>query len=70
MPLQIILRSILIQNQQMATLIKGTSSIAAFRTASLIKYTSIVVSTAPIMCLYPLVQKYFNQGVMIGALKG
>jgi putative aldouronate transport system permease protein len=70
MPLQIILRSILIQNQQMATLIKGTSSIAAFRTASLIKYTSIVVSTAPIMCLYPLVQKHFNQGVMIGALKG
>ena len=31
---------------------------------------SIVVSSAPIMCMYPLVQKYFNQGVMLGSLKG
>ena len=33
------------------------------------KYASIVVSTLPIMCLYPFLQKYFNQGVMLGAVK-
>ena len=37
--------------------------------ADMMKYASIVVSTAPIMILYPFLQKYFNQGVMIGALK-
>ena len=40
------------------------------RKANLIKYGAIVVSSLPIMCMYPFVQKYFNQGVMIGALKG
>lgn len=33
------------------------------------KYAAIVVSTLPIMCLYPFLQKYFNQGVMIGSIK-
>ena len=37
--------------------------------ADMMKYAAIVISTAPIMLLYPFVQKYFNQGVMIGALK-
>ena len=40
------------------------------RKANLIKYGAIVVSSLPIMTMYPFVQKYFNQGVMIGALKG
>ena len=35
-----------------------------------IKYAVIVVSTLPIMCLYPFLQKYFVKGVMIGSLKG
>ena len=38
--------------------------------AEAMKYALIVVSSAPIMCMYPLVQKYFNQGVMLGSLKG
>ena len=38
--------------------------------AELLKYSLIVVATAPIMCIYPFVQKYFVQGVMIGSLKG
>ena len=38
--------------------------------AELIKYALIVVSTAPILCLYPFLQKYFVKGVMIGSLKG
>jgi putative aldouronate transport system permease protein len=70
MPLQIILRDILILNQNMATLVRGEASIQAQKTASLIKYASIVVSAAPIMCLYPFLQKYFNQGVLVGTFKG
>ncbi|MPN30515.1 hypothetical protein SDC9_177986 [bioreactor metagenome] len=42
----------------------------ALRKAALVRYSSIIVSTIPIMCFYPFVQKYFNQGVMIGAVKG
>lgn len=38
-------------------------------TADMMKYAAIVVSTAPIMMLYPFLQKYFNKGVMIGAIK-
>jgi putative aldouronate transport system permease protein len=70
MPLQIVLRDILIMNQNMATLIRGEASIQAQKTASLIKYASIVVSAAPIMCLYPFLQKHFNQGVLVGTFKG
>ncbi len=69
-PLQIILRSILISNQNMASMTTGTAAQEAQALAELIKYAVIVVSSAPIMCLYPFVQKYFNQGVMIGAMKG
>jgi putative aldouronate transport system permease protein len=70
MPLQIVLRDILILNQNMATLIRGEASIQAQKTASLVKYASIVVSAAPIMCLYPFIQKHFNQGVLVGTFKG
>ena len=38
--------------------------------ADLLKYSLIVVATAPIMCFYPFIQKYFVQGIMIGSLKG
>lgn len=38
--------------------------------AQVLKYSLIVVSTAPIICIYPLVQKYFVKGVMIGSVKG
>jgi putative aldouronate transport system permease protein len=70
MPLQIVLRRILVQNQDMVTMLRGTSSIQSFRTAALIRYTSIVVAAAPIMCLYPLLQKHFNQGFLVGTFKG
>ena len=36
----------------------------------LIKYGAIVVSTAPVICIYPFIQKYFIKGVMIGSIKG
>ena len=48
----------------------GSAAVEAAQLADLIKYAIIVISSAPIMCMYPFVQKYFNQGVMIGALKG
>lgn len=69
-PLQIILRAILINNQSMASMTTGSAAQEARELAELIKYAVIVVSSAPIMCMYPFVQKYFNQGVMIGAMKG
>ncbi len=69
-PLQIILRNILINNQMISAMSTGSAAVEAQQLADLIKYAVIVVSSAPIMCMYPFVQKYFNQGVMIGALKG
>lgn len=69
-PLQIILRSILINNQNMASMTTGAAAAEAQKLAELIKYAVIVVSSLPVMCIYPFVQKYFNQGVMIGAMKG
>ena len=38
--------------------------------ADLMKYSLIVISSAPILCAYPFVQKYFERGVMIGSVKG
>ncbi|MCC8103264.1 MAG: carbohydrate ABC transporter permease [Clostridiales bacterium] len=69
-PLQIVLRNILISNQTISSMTTGAAAVEAKQMADLIKYAVIVVSSAPIMCLYPFVQKYFNQGVMLGSLKG
>lgn len=69
-PLQIAIRNILISSQTMSSMMTGAAATEAQQMADLIKYAVIVVSSAPIMCMYPLVQKYFNQGVMLGSLKG
>jgi len=69
-PLQLVMRNILINNEVVAQAMTGSAAAEANRKANLIKYGAIVVSSAPIMCMYPFVQKYFNQGVMIGAIKG
>lgn len=69
-PLQVVLRSILINSQTASTMMTGTAASEARELAELVKYSSIVVSSLPIMTLYPFLQKYFNQGVMIGSLKG
>jgi putative aldouronate transport system permease protein len=69
MPLQLVLRNILLQNQ-----IYEVSMVDPFneasRVAEAMKYSLIIVATLPVMCFYPLVQKYFAKGVMIGAIKG
>lgn len=68
-PLQMILREILIENQQQS----ADSMLALLEDSfsnELVKYCTIVVSTVPILIIYPFLQKYFEKGVMIGAVKG
>ena len=69
-PLQIILRDILLlgQTEQMGSNDVGMGE--KIKMAEAIKYSVIVISSAPVLLLYPLAQKYFVQGVMIGAIKG
>lgn len=68
-PLQLILREILITNStdSMMTSVGGDDRSSVGET---IKYATIIVSTIPVLCLYPFLQKYFVKGVMIGAIKG
>ena len=40
------------------------------RIADLVKYVIMIVATAPVMLIYPFVQKYFVKGVMVGSVKG
>lgn len=67
LPVQNILRSILLANQDLAGS-TGSDNYNAY--AETIKYAAIVISTVPILCVYPFLQKYFTKGVMIGAVKG
>ncbi len=68
-PLQLVLRNILIEglNNDMLTDVGSADNPQAVQ---LLKYSLIVVSTVPIMCIYPLLQKFFEKGVMLGAVKG
>lgn len=70
-PLQIFLREILIMNSVNTEMVVDTQMQEAMQgMADLLKYSLIVVSTAPILCIYPFLQRYFIKGVMIGSLKG
>ena len=70
-PLQLVLRDILIQNEVNIEML-GDAKTAAARQGlrELLKYSLIVVSTIPLLIVYPFVQKFFVKGVMIGSLKG
>ena len=69
-PLQLVLRSILFENS-MGDMVEDASNLAAQqRLGDLIKYGIIIASSLPLMILYPFLQRYFIQGVMIGAVKG
>lgn len=68
-PLQLILREILIASEA-TTGGSGETILEQYRLANQIKYVSVIVSSAPVIMLYPFVQKYFAQGAMIGSLKG
>lgn len=67
-PLQLILRDILIQNDT-ASMTVGTSTADTAAVGQTIKYATIMVSTLPILCAYPFLQRFFVKGVMIGAVK-
>lgn len=72
-PLQLVLRDILILGQSL-TNITDANELEAIaerqRIAQVIKYVVIIVSSAPLIMVYPFIQKYFAQGVMIGSVKG
>lgn len=72
-PLQIVLRSILIQNEIGSDMLgsvdmKRVAELEGLR--ELLKYSLIVVASLPVLLLYPFAQKYFVRGIMIGAIKG
>lgn len=69
-PLQLVLRSILIQNQVDPSMISDQLAMAEMKKLSeIIKYAAIVVSSLPLLVMYPFFQKYFEKGVMVGSLK-
>ena len=67
-PLQLVLKEILIASES-TTGGSGETILQQYRLANQLKYVSVIVSSVPVLCLYPFVQKYFAQGVMIGSLK-
>ncbi|MDQ0233086.1 carbohydrate ABC transporter permease [Metabacillus malikii] len=69
-PLQLVLRSILIQNEVQPGMISDQLAMAELsKIAEKIKFASIVVSSLPLLIMYPFFQKYFEKGVMVGSLK-
>ena len=68
-PLQLVLKEILLASESTVGG-SGETILQQYRLANQLKYVSVIVSSIPVLCLYPFVQKYFAQGVMIGSLKG
>lgn len=75
-PLALILRDILVTATASASGTEGNSTGSGgaedelVKTAEVMKYAVIIVSTVPVLCLYPFLQKHFAKGVMLGAIKG
>ena len=70
-PLQLVLRKILIQSQPGQDMIGAQAAMNEMkRLAELIKYATIVISSLPLIVMYPFFQKYFDKGIMAGSLKG
>ncbi|MBR6120296.1 MAG: carbohydrate ABC transporter permease [Oscillospiraceae bacterium] len=70
-PLQLVLRAILIQSQPEAGMVSDMQSTAErAQLAELLKYATIIISSLPLMIMYPFFQKYFDNGIMAGAVKG
>ena len=70
-PLTIVMKEILIMSQVDMTQVTDASAVSKLQGMSeLLKYSTIVVASLPVMLLYPLIQKHLVKGVMIGAVKG
>ena len=71
-PLQLVLREIIISDTAMNQSTGG--NLAEMGNAAvqpiMLQYASIVVAMVPILCIYPCLQKYFEKGIMMGAVKG
>lgn len=68
-PIQLVLREILIQNDT-TSMTTGIASGETEAIAESIKYALIVVTTVPVLCIYPFLQRFFEKGVMVGSVKG
>lgn len=68
-PLQLFLREILIANTANGATAEGFEESDMLYLENVIRYSTIIISTAPILCVYPFCQKYFMKGVMLGSVK-
>jgi putative aldouronate transport system permease protein len=68
-PLQLVLRSIIIQNNS-SGLMDAMKMVERQQLAELLKYSLIVIATLPVLIIYPFVQRYFVQGMLVGSVKG
>ena len=69
LPIQNVLRAVLIANSNILNSAAAEND-QVNQFAESIKYAAIVLTTVPVLCIYPFLQKYFVKGVMIGAVKG
>ncbi len=70
-PLQLVIRAILVQNQINPALVANMEKIAeTAKLADLLKYSTIVISSVPLIIMYPFFSKYFEKGILIGSVKG
>ena len=69
-PLQLVLRTVLVRGQATITGDLVGGFVERQRITELIRFASIIVSTVPMLVVFPFVQKYFEKGLMAGAIKG
>lgn len=70
MPLQVVLRNLVLMNQANQMGSSGDALVTKQKLAEQLKYCIVAVSAAPLLIVYPFLQKYFAKGVTIGAVKG
>ena len=69
-PLQLILRNILVMNDSTGMAMNLTEQMSRQAMKNLMQYSLIIVSSVPVMILYPFIQKHFVKGIMMGSIKG
>ena len=68
-PLQLFLREILVSGTSNSAASQGFDMTELDQYKQLVKYCTTILATAPILCIYPFLQKYFVKGVLIGSVK-